>query len=104
MSETRTPVEVAAEALHQIPTFVPHGAYHDGCETFARTTFGSVDVDVLANVLAVASPCTWSIPDEAHPYAEACHHKRYGQGRGACWDVPYAQAEAVIAWLTGGGA
>ena len=63
------------------------------------------DVDEVARIDAETSRCSWSIPQEGHPYHEACLHKRErvggGVSRGACWDMQYARAEALRAALLG---
>lgn len=51
----------------------------------------------LPTIIAEALPCTWSIAEQDHPYAANCHHKRHGEGYGACWDRPHAVAAAIRA-------
>jgi hypothetical protein len=67
-----------------------------------------LDVEEMARVDAETSRCSWSIPRDGHPYHEACLYKRErvdgGVSHGACWDMPYARAEALRAAILGGAA
>lgn len=72
---------------------------------------GLLDVEEMARVDAETTRCSWSIPQDGHPYNESCRYKRYKRDRidgqvshGACWDAPYARAEALRAALLGEGA
>lgn len=65
----------------------------------------ALDVDDLARVDAEITRCSWSIPQDGHPYNESCLYKRDrvdGQvAHGACWDMPYARATALRAAVLG---
>jgi hypothetical protein len=94
MSETKTPVEVAAEAVRSA-TWAPDEERMS--VQFARAALGSVDVEGLAEVLREHRiECTG--PGEVT--CRGC--------RGAGWMSWHAYhqhvAEAQKAWLTGGGA
>jgi hypothetical protein len=94
MSATKAPVEVAARVLHDRiytgfarPEWEHRSPEHQ--QIFledASAAFGSVDVDGLARVLRGTPPEAWVTVDESTR---------------ARW---HAEAERVIAWLTGGGA
>lgn len=49
----------------------------------------------LPTILAESMPCTWSIGESGHPYAENCFYKRHGLGEGACWDKAHDLAAAL---------
>jgi len=83
--------------------------FRDGKRDEARELLAELlPVEEVARVDAETSRCSWSIPQDGHPYHEACLYKRergdVGVAHGACWDMPYARATALRAALLGGDA
>lgn len=110
-TETTGAVERAAEAIreHFDPTGTERGDVFALAEyeTAARAALVAVlGVDKLARVDAETTRCSWSIPQDGHPYNESCLRKLDridGQvSHGACWDAPYARATAIRGALLGG--
>lgn len=85
--------EVIKEALRE---YVGDGDGADE-EVLAQHDAAVVAALDLPTIIAEALPCTWSIAEQDHPYAANCHHKRHGEGHGACWDRPHAVAAAIRA-------
>jgi hypothetical protein len=83
--------------------------FRDGKRDEARELLAELlPVEEMARVDAETSRCSWSIPRDGHPYHEACLYKRErvdgGVSHGACWDMPYARAEALRTAILGGAA
>lgn len=96
MSEDRTPVEVAAEAVNRLP-----GATWLNGRRAVKVAFGSVDVDGMAGVLNDHP----SIPWKSSPTGFICPTCRNDTIAGPNSPTHAThQAEAVKAWMTGGGA
>jgi len=96
MTDTeQTPVRVAADAVNRLP-----GANWLNSLRAARAAFGSIDVEGLAREI------NRHAPSDA-PSVPGGSNCTCGDGPGAWEDIEDADrhvAEAVKAWLTGGGA